>query len=203
MLVDKAAVCETSSDDLEVRPELHSASVVSSRRVTVTVRNVSTKEVWVKRGTPLAHVFPVSLVPRLTAKQPPERNTLTPASFDFGDSPMPEEAKQRLCVEMMQRKEVFFINEWDVGCSKSTTHEIRLNNSRPFRERSRHLASIDFEDVRLHLQELQSSGIISESRSPYASPIVVVRKKSGKVRMCGLSDPQPTDYTRPVYCAPH
>ncbi len=97
---------------------------------------------------------------------------------------MPEEAKQRLCEKMMQRMEVFSLHEWDVGCSKSTTHEIRLNDSRPFRERSRRLAPADFEDVRLHLPELQSSGIISESRSPYASPIVVVRKKSGKVRMC-------------------
>ncbi|KYO19073.1 RNA-directed DNA polymerase-like protein [Alligator mississippiensis] len=40
------------------------------------------------------------------------------------------------------------------------------------------------EDVRRHLQELLDHGIISETRSPYASPIVVVRKKSGKIRMC-------------------
>ncbi|KAJ8375577.1 hypothetical protein SKAU_G00061570 [Synaphobranchus kaupii] len=53
---------------------------------------------------------------------------------------------------------------------------------RPFRERSRRLPPADLEDVRQHLQDLQRNGIISESRSPYASPIVVVRKKSGKVR---------------------
>ncbi len=94
VLVNKAAAGDTSSDDLEVRPELHSASIVSSRQVTVTVRNMYTKEVWVKRGNPLAHVFPVPLVPQLTTKQSPEQNTLTPASFDFGDSPMPEEAKK-------------------------------------------------------------------------------------------------------------
>ena len=46
------------------------------------------------------------------------------------------------------------------------------------------LPPADLEDVRQHLQELQKYGIISESRSPYASPIVVVRKKTGKVRMC-------------------
>ncbi|XP_060799313.1 retrovirus-related Pol polyprotein from transposon opus isoform X1 [Neoarius graeffei] len=109
---------------------------------------------------------------------------LTSASFDFGTSSMPEEAKHRLCEKMLQRKEVFSCSEWDVGCSKSTQHEIRLNDSRPFRERSRRLAPADLEDVRQHLLELQNHGIISESRSPYASPIVVVRKKSGKVRMC-------------------
>ncbi|KAF7704237.1 hypothetical protein HF521_021309, partial [Silurus meridionalis] len=184
VLIDKAAVNDTSSDDLEVRPELHSASVVSTRRVTVTVKNVSTKDVCVKRGTPLAHVFPVSLVPHLASTSTPEQPTLSPTSFDFGDSPMPEEAKRTLCEKMMQRRDVFSLHESDVGCSKSTTHEIRLNDSRPFRERSRRLAPADFEDVRLHIQELQSAGIITESRSPFASPIVVVRKKSGKVRMC-------------------
>lgn len=38
--------------------------------------------------------------------------------------------------------------------------------------------------MRKHLQELLQAGIIRESRSPYASPIVVVRKKSAAVRMC-------------------
>ncbi|KAI2667310.1 hypothetical protein H4Q32_003762 [Labeo rohita] len=58
----------------------------------------------------------VSLVPQLTSKQLPEQNTLSSASFDFGDSRMPEEAKQSLCEKMMQRKEVFSLREkmWDV-----------------------------------------------------------------------------------------
>ncbi|KAG1937128.1 interleukin-1 receptor accessory protein-like 1-A, partial [Pimephales promelas] len=150
----------------------------------VTVRNASTREVWIKRGTPLAHVFPVTMVLQLSSNPQSEQSNLSPTCFDFGDSPMPEEAKQSLCEEMMQRKEVFSLHEWDVGCAKSTMHEIRLNDSRPFRERSRRLAPADWEDVRQHLQELKSAGMISESRSPYASPIVVVRKKSGKVRMC-------------------
>lgn len=38
--------------------------------------------------------------------------------------------------------------------------------------------------MRKHLQELLQAGIITESRSPYASPIVVVRKKTGAIRMC-------------------
>ncbi|KAL2102455.1 hypothetical protein ACEWY4_001623 [Coilia grayii] len=125
------------------------------------------------------------MVPQIPSTGPSmDTSALSPASFDFGTSHMPEEAKQRLCEKMLQRKEVFSCSEWDVGCSKSTQHEIRLTDSRPFRERSRRLAPADLEDVRQHLLELQKHNIISESRSPYASPIVVVRKKSGKVRMC-------------------
>ncbi|CAM4569864.1 unnamed protein product [Lepidochelys olivacea] len=41
------------------------------------------------------------------------------------------------------------------------------------------------EDVQHHLQaSLAANGIITESRSPYASPIVVVHKKNGKIWMC-------------------
>lgn len=176
---------QSQHEELLVRPEVHPSSVVSNKHITVTVKNISTREIVLKRGTPLAHVFPVALVPQLSATTDGEPySSLTLASFDFGNSSMPEDAKRRLCEKMMERKNFYSCHEWDVGCSKSTKHEIRLTDARPFRERSWRLPPADLEDVRQHLQGLQRNGIISESRSPYASPIVVVRKKSGKVRMC-------------------
>lgn len=186
VLVDQ--VCaddDVSSLELQVRPEVHPVAAVFSRHITVTMQNISSRDVVVKRGSPLAHIFPVDVVSQIPLSGSMRSvGELSPAAFDFGASPMPEEAKLRLCEKMMQRKEVFSCHEWDLGCSKSTLHEIRLTDPRPFRERSRRLAPADWEDVRQHLQDLQRNGIIAESRSPYASPIVVVRKKSGKVRMC-------------------
>lgn len=80
-------------DELQVRPEVHSASVVFSKRITVTLKNISNREVILKRGTPLTHIFPVALVPQLTASTDKEPSaTLTLTSFDFGKSPMPEDA---------------------------------------------------------------------------------------------------------------
>ncbi|KAK7945433.1 hypothetical protein WMY93_001161 [Mugilogobius chulae] len=75
-------------------------------------------------------------------------------------------------------------DEWDVGLAKDVEHKIRLSDSTPFRERSRRLAPADIDDVRRHLQQLLEAGILKESRSPYASPIVVVRKKNGSIRIC-------------------
>ncbi len=71
-----------------------------------------------------------------------------------------------------------------MGLAKGVEHSIRLSDSRPFRERSRRLAPADIDDVRKHLQDLLNVGIIKESHSPYASPIVIARKKNGAVRMC-------------------
>lgn len=59
-----------------------------------------------------------------------------------------------------------------------------MTDTKPFRERSRRLAPADIDDVRQHLQELLKAGVIKESRSQYASPIVIARKKTGRIRMC-------------------
>ncbi|XP_041434006.1 uncharacterized protein LOC121398770 [Xenopus laevis] len=107
-----------------------------------------------------------------------------PLNFDFGDSPMPKEAKELLIKELNFRKDVFSTDDMDVGCAKSACHTIRLADSKPFRERSRKLPPRDIEDVRTCLKKMKDQNIITDSRSPYASPIVVVRKKDGSVRLC-------------------
>ncbi len=73
-----------------------------------------------------------------------------------------------------------------MGLAKDVKHHIRLSSSKPFRERSRRIAPADIDDVRRHLKDLLATGIIKESRSPYASPIVIVRKKSGAIRMVSI-----------------
>lgn len=79
---------------------------------------------------------------------------------------------------------MFSLHEWDVVLARELEHHIHLTDPRPFRERSRRLPPADIDDVRKHLQELLQAGIIKESRSQYASPIVIARKKNGRIRMC-------------------
>ncbi len=70
------------------------------------------------------------------------------------------------------------------GISPRVEHRIRLQDTKPFRERSRRIAPAYIDDVRHHIKDLQAAGIIKESRSPYASLIVIARKKSGAIRIC-------------------
>ncbi|XP_044073506.1 uncharacterized protein LOC122885865 [Siniperca chuatsi] len=174
-------------DQLLVRPELQAATVVSSRRITVLVNNNSTKEITLTRGMPIAHLFPVDVLPTPTVNKETDLKSskrVTQSSFDFGTSPVPKKWKDRLVKKMLERSDVFSTHEFDVGCSKSTQHAIKTTEDKPFRERSRRLPPADLEALRQHLSDLKETGIITESRSPYASPIVVVRKKNGKIRMC-------------------
>lgn len=42
----------------------------------------------------------------------------------------------------------------------------------------------EYEAVKAHINKLLQSKVIGESCSPYASPIVLVRKKGGSIRLC-------------------
>ncbi|XP_038141331.1 uncharacterized protein LOC119783754 [Cyprinodon tularosa] len=150
---------------------------------TVLIQNESKRTTSIPVGTVVAEMFAVDTV---TPVQPsdPKTGDLDPSLFNFGNSPIPEEWKRRFQQKLAKRQKVFSLHEWDVGCAKGVEHHIRLHDSRPFRESSRRLAPADIDDVRRHIQQLLAAGIITESRSPYASPIVVVRKKNGSIRIC-------------------
>ncbi|XP_058494566.1 uncharacterized protein LOC131465683 [Solea solea] len=162
--------------------------VVLSEEVNVShfrilVQNESLTETVIPVGTVIGHMYLTDAVTHLSPSKTADTK-FDPSLINFGDSPVSEEWKQRLRQKLSARSQVFSLHEWDVGLAKSVEHTIRMSDARPFRERSRRLAPADLEDVRKHLQELLRAGIIKESRSPYASPIVIVRKKSGAVRMC-------------------
>ena len=63
-------------------------------------------------------------------------------------------------------------------------HQIPLLNTDPVRQRHRRIPPAQFTLVKEHIQELLRQGIVRHSTSPYASPIVVVQKKTGEIRLC-------------------
>ena len=54
----------------------------------------------------------------------------------------------------------------------------------PFKERYRTIPPQLFSEVKAHLKEMLDLGAIRHSNSPWASAIVLVRKKDGKLRFC-------------------
>ncbi|CAI5672770.1 unnamed protein product [Oreochromis niloticus] len=122
--------------------------------------------------------------------EPSQRTPETPSSqeptitFNFGDSPVPLEWKQRITQQLSSMPEVFAQHDLDFGRTDQVRHHIKLSDDTPFKLRARPIHPRDIEAVRKHIQELLDAGVIRESESPFASPIVVVRKKNGQVRLC-------------------
>lgn len=103
-------------------------------------------------------------------------------SFDFGDSPLPTKWKKRITQTLNTYSDVFSQHDLDFGHATKVKHRIKLKDETPFKHRPRPIHPKDYDAVRRHLQTLLEAGIIRESESPYASPIVVVKKKNGDVR---------------------
>lgn len=183
LLVIEAPALHPLPDGIVVPPCVLLPSDMNKNSFSVFLRNDTLKPRSISKGTVIAYVHKAEIVTELQKETMPSTH-VDPALFNFGDSPIPSAWKERLANKLSERAGVFSLEDWDVGLAKGVEHTIRINDPRPFRERSRRLAPADIDDVRRHLQKLLAAGIIKESRSPYASPIVVARKKNGSIRMC-------------------
>ncbi len=126
----------------------------------------------------VAHVLP--LKPEVLSNQVSSGKLV----FNLDDSPIPEEWKKRIYDKLNSLPEVFAVDELSYGHTTAVKHHIRLQDEMPFKERPRPIHPSDREAVRQHLRELLDAEIIRESESPFASPIVLVRKKNGQIRLC-------------------
>ncbi len=79
---------------------------------------------------------------------------------------------------------IFAQHDNDLGHVTVVKHQIPLTDSTPIRQRHRRIPPAQYEEVRKHLKDMMAAGAIRESHSPYASPIVLVRKKDGSLRLC-------------------
>jgi len=80
--------------------------------------------------------------------------------------------------------QVFAKSEGDLGCTDEIEHEIPLTDNSPVRQRYRRIPPTQWQAVKNCIKLHLESKVIRESSSPYASPIVLVQKKSGELRMC-------------------
>ena len=71
-----------------------------------------------------------------------------------------------------------------IGLTGIVKHKINLQDENPFKQRHRNIPPSMFMEVKQHIQELLDAGIIKKSHSPWASNIVLVRKKDQSLRLC-------------------
>jgi len=73
----------------------------------------------------------------------------------------------------------------DLGSSKLYPHRINLiPGTEPIKQRAYHVSKVQAEALKKELIKLINNKLIVPSSSPWYSPIVLVPKKNGQVRMC-------------------
>ena len=87
--------------------------------------------------------------------------------------------------EMLKRNaRVFSKTDMDMGRTNLVKHHIKLTDPVPFKESYRRIPPQMYDEVKAHIQEMLDLRAIGPSNSPWASAIVLVRKKDGRLRFC-------------------
>ncbi|XP_058850828.1 uncharacterized protein LOC131699092 [Acipenser ruthenus] len=181
------------------------ADVVHGRTL-VHLYNQSTYNIVIKRGQTVASISALSSVETVVPSDPtPDLGSTAGSSHDQQSSSPPDKApvqsdipemdlkeaavlnqeQQEKLEELLRRNsDVFSVNQFDLGCTSAVKHEIPLIDNKPMRQPYRRIPPAQFQEVRRHLQDMVEAGAIRSSQSPYASPIVVARKKDGSIRVC-------------------
>lgn len=85
---------------------------------------------------------------------------------------------------IVQYESTFSRDKLDCGEVKNTVHRIRLKDEKPFRLPYRRVPPTHYQKLRQTLDEMEERGIIQKSNSEWASPLVLVWKPSGELRIC-------------------
>ena len=157
-------------------------STGSNHRMPVQIRNLTTRQITIPAKAVLCSLQEVSVVdPSEYSNSFSEKSFLS--QFKIGKEFSPSELEQ-VKELLIKYKQIFSTGDTDLGRTNKVKHHIILTNSEPFREKYRGIPPQLYQEVKEHLRDMLKAKVIKESTSPFASPIVLVRKKDGKLRFC-------------------
>uniref|UniRef100_A0A3B1KC70 Gypsy retrotransposon integrase-like protein 1 n=1 Tax=Astyanax mexicanus TaxID=7994 RepID=A0A3B1KC70_ASTMX len=175
------------------------------RWVPLRIMNISDKPVLLRRNAKLADVFPCVAVEdfELTScpqSIPPSHAAPNQAKgrvsseeklaslgldkVDLSLCDVSEECRTELSDLIVQYEDIFSRHHLDCGKAEGFVHRIHLTDQKPFRLPYRRVPPSQYQKLRQVLNEMEEKEIIEKSTSEYASPLVLVWKKNGELRLC-------------------
>ena len=182
--------------------------------IEVVIQNRSGRDVKLKPGTEIGTVTAANIVPTMQVSNDSEvtgqervssmsaqvesidtlRDTSDMVRTDLKDilqklnlsgmkdwEPSLQKATQDLICEFAC---IFSQDDLDLGKTSIVKHSIKVNDPVPFKEWYRCIPPGMYEEVKVHIQEMLDVGAIRPSNSPWASAVVLVWKKDGKLQFC-------------------
>ena len=92
--------------------------------------------------------------------------------------------KEKFLALISHYADVLAISSDDLGRTNVLKHQIDTGRAQPICQQARRVPLPHREKVQELLKDMLQKGVISPSKSPWASPIVLVKKKDGTTRFC-------------------
>lgn len=103
---------------------------------------------------------------------------------DLNIGPLNEDQKNTLLSLVNEYRDCFANDLSELGHTNITVMDIVLKDKDPVVHRPYRLSQVERMEVKTMIDDLLRHNIVRESTSPYASPIIVVKKKTGDKRLC-------------------
>ena len=100
------------------------------------------------------------------------------------DTQLSDSNRDELRTVLTRHEKAFQIPGRPLGVTPLVQHSIDTGDSYPVKLRTRRLAAKQHELADTHIKTMLEDGVIEESYSPWASPIVLTKKKDGTTRFC-------------------
>jgi len=103
---------------------------------------------------------------------------------DNVDESVSDEDRRRLVSLLTEFSSAFYKDENDLGWTDIVAHAIDTGDSKPVRQPLRRHPTAHLDAIQQNISSMLQQGVIQPAKSPWASNIVLVKKKDGSLRCC-------------------
>ena len=156
----------------------------------VRVMNMTTGTQKIKKGSDLARCELVDEIVEENKQPPVSSNKLRELPDHLEDlyersaKNLSRTQQEELRFLLLENADLFSKSSADLGHTDRVRHKIDTGNAAPIRQPPCRMPLAQKEEADQAVQDMSSQGLIEPSESPWASPIVLVRKKDGSLRFC-------------------
>ena len=184
---------------LQASPDDRPAALVASAlvepragEVPVRLLNPRAEMITIRNGTQIASLHPVQVpseedvvVAAAEPQQlPQDKQEVLWAVAESLSTELSKGEREQFYHLLLMYADVFASSDSDLGHTSRLQHEIYTGDSSPIRQAFRRISPQRRSEVQELLATMLQNEVIQPSSSPWASPIVLVKKKYGNVRFC-------------------
>ena len=188
------AIWMVESSKQERKPCMVARAIVKPDGVTVPVRllNLRDETITIPKGTKIAEMeqIPDDAITTVASTQESvsetsndHRSTLWEMIDKVGDR-LNQGEKEQLYALLLDYSDIFAQSSDDFGRTGRIQHRIDTGDSQPIRQQTRRMPTFRKDEARRLVKEMLDKDVIQPSESPWASPVVLVKKKDGSTRFC-------------------
>lgn len=166
----------------------HSLSKLENGKCLVQVMNFSDKEITLNKHSKLVKIQPCDIKPQsVNLVNTVQHQEFEPDFQAWGGeihlNHLKGNEKEKIVKLLSKYKDIFASDVKDLGCCDTITHKIRLTDDIPVRQKPFRVPHHLQPEMKRQIDQLLEAGVIEPSTTPYAAPVLLVKKQDGSYRL--------------------